>query len=75
MEGLQLGSDVHYVLPDGEVRAAKVSRIWSLGTGLVNLFVFVDGTNDGFETSPIWKTSVLYNEQGEPNTWHWPPKI
>lgn len=74
MESLGAGRIVHYVMPDGEVRPAMVVRIWSLDNGCVNLNVFVDFLNDKSETSPIWKTSVLYDENKEPNTWHWPER-
>lgn len=48
--------------------------------GCSNLQVFTDGINDryhadhlpkGFEGGIAWKTSVLYSESKEPNTWHW----
>ena len=39
-----VGRIVHYVLPDGQCRAAIIVRVWDLRT--VNLSVFGDGQND-----------------------------
>ncbi len=66
---------VSFVMDDGEVRPAVVVRVWPQSDGLVNLNVFVDFLNDKCETSPIWKTSVRYDENKEPGTWHWPPRV
>ncbi|SRR6266704_2249641 len=60
MEGLTVGRIVHYVLESGRLkgdcRPAIVVRNWSNHTipgndGMVNLQVFTDGLNDGFETA------------------------
>lgn len=83
MEGLIEGRIVHYVLPEGpnqgEHRPAVVVRAWGRyphaspeASGMVNLQVFFDGTNDGhgLNTQP-WRTSVHYSEEQLPGTWHW----
>lgn len=59
-----------------KVRPAVVVAVWDAVTGVSNLQVFVDGTNDGFrpEQGTVWKTSARYSEAREPGTWHWPPR-
>ena len=93
MEGLAVGRFVHYVLSNGEHRAAVIVRTWETGTdvrGLVNLQVFLDGSND-YATLPLsggvaitqgtppaiwWCTSVLNDDEGKaPGTWHWPERV
>ena len=73
MEGLTEGRIVHYVLPEGrskgQHRPAMVVRVW-WGTA-VNLQVFVDGSNDGYASGMTWRTSVHYDPDGAPDTWHW----
>jgi len=86
-----IGRIVHYVLPEGrsagDHRPAVIVRVWGedqvrAGTlpasalGTVQLQVFVDDSNDGFEaeTVAVWKTSVIHDETGKPNTWHWPER-
>ncbi len=72
-----IGSIVHYVLPDGksagQVRPAVVVRIWddtkTIGTS--QLQVFTDDQNDGLPPV-MWATSILYDENGAPGTWHFP---
>ena len=53
MDGLTEGRIVHYVLESGrnkgEHRPAIVVRDWKQENGLVQLQVFTDGHNDGFE--------------------------
>lgn len=77
MEGLTEGRMVHFVMPDGEHRAAVISRVWRPQTpecpGYSNLTVFTDWGNDGPEnkTGLRWETSVCYSEAKEPRTWHW----
>ena len=75
MEGLQEGRIVNYVLKGGKIRAAIVVNAW-YRTGIVNVMVFLDGTNDGAAVGspPMWRTSVHYSEDHEPETWHWPSK-
>lgn len=71
---------MHYVLPEGrsagEHRPAIVVRLWEPGggsTGYAQLQVFTDAGNDGM--NPVeWKTSVLFDENGKPGTWHWPER-
>ncbi|MGN6563420.1 MAG: hypothetical protein ACTHMU_12245 [Thermomicrobiales bacterium] len=81
MDGLTEGRMVHYVLPDGrgkgEHRPAVVVHVWrqyqEQMPGYSNLLVFTDAENDGFFTSEAvqWRTSVHYNAEGKPGTWHW----
>lgn len=91
MDGLIEGRVVHYVLPDmedyqkcgvvGEHRPAIVVRNWHVPgyDGMVNLQVFIDGSNDigldGHHTATKWATSVHYSEEKEPGTWHWIEKV
>lgn len=83
MEGLTEGRIVHYVPNDyegfryQEHRPAIVVKLWEKGGGIlgcVQLQVFIDGSNDlvGLAGTPaVWRTSVLYNADGKPGTWHW----
>lgn len=72
------GRIVHYVLPNGEHRAAMIVRAWKprqVGgdAGVANLHVFYDGSNDDAvnEQGNAWVTSVHYSEDPQPRTWHW----
>lgn len=71
MDGLTEGRIVHFVLPNGDHRPAIVVRVWT--APLVNLQVFIDGTNDHVpqDTYNVWQTSIPFNESGKPGTWHW----
>lgn len=82
MEGLTEGHIVHYVLSNGEHRAAIVVRVfepYGKEAGLANLIVFSDGSNDksvvSGEVSPqglFWATSAHYDPEGtKHHTWHW----
>jgi hypothetical protein len=72
MEGLIEGRIVHYVVESGEHRPAIVVHVFNEETGLVNLQVFTDVSNDGLAESIIWKTSIGYSEDASiTNTWHW----
>lgn len=82
MKGLTEGRIVHYVLDSGrsqgEHRPAIVVRVWrngyqdEAGVPLVQLQVFTDQTNDGFDTGIIWRTSVHFDDQDKPaGSWHW----
>ena len=77
MEGLTEGRMVHFVMPDGEHRAAVIVRVWRPQTpanpGYSNLTVFTDWGNDGTgnETGLRRETSICYSEAKEPQTWHW----
>lgn len=80
MTGLTEGRMVHYVLANGEHRPAIVVRVWrNLAApcdGYVNLQVFTDGSNDHSAESDadpgiMWRTSVCYDEDKPPHTWHW----
>lgn len=91
LQGLSEGRIVHYVLDagrsKGQHRPAIVVRDWKQENGLVQLQVFTDGWNDGFNevhqgehgivtlsSNVIWRTSVHYDENHEPGTWHWPER-
>lgn len=90
MEGLIEGRIVHYVLPagnsKGEHRPAIIVKVWEAhrAQGTVNLQVFTDGNNDvspgGRESESYgkgiaWATSVHYDENKAPNTWHWIERV
>ena len=79
---LHVGAIVHYVLAahdanySNECRPAIVVKIWDKETGCSQLQVFMDGdgneyNNDG-TPNVIWRTSILYSQDNEPSTWHWP---
>ncbi len=70
------GRIVHYVMPDGQHRPAVVVQVWNKDTGCSNLQVFTDGSNDGpdYRKGLFWATSVIYSENKEPSTWHWPER-
>ncbi len=87
MEGVNEGRVVHYVLKNGEHRPAIVVNAWNPDSplrkqGIVNMVVFLDGSNDGIEAGrahldtalQAWRTSVHYSEDKEPGTWHWPER-
>lgn len=73
-----VGRIVNYVLPSGpyrgEVRPCMVVRVWS--GNLFNGQVFTDSpeAQDSNDCLPpvMWATSVVYNEDKHPGTWHWP---
>lgn len=78
MDGLTEGRIVHYVMTNGEHRAAIVVKVWSKESGVSNLTVFTDWTNDmktsdgsPLQSGDMWETSVLYSEEPKPGTWHW----
>ena len=80
MDGLTEGRIVHYVLESGrsqgEHRPAIVVKVWpqyaESHPGMVQLQVFTDQTNDGFDTGTIWRTSIHPDfEDKKPGTWHW----
>lgn len=68
MDGLTIGRIVHY-LNAGKHRAAVVTHVWDKETGVVNLYVFPDGSHP-LET--ITPTSVKFDAEAiEAYTWHW----
>jgi hypothetical protein len=82
MDGKTEGRIVHFVLAEGQHRAAMIVRSWQ--GDMVNLRVFLDGTNDSRylvenhhayslmgDAGSLWKTSVHYDEEKKPGTWHW----
>jgi hypothetical protein len=75
MKGLTEGRMVHYVLSNGEHRPAVIVKVWDQETGMVNLQVILDGTNDRavIDTSKpmAWETSRLFSAEPKPLTWHW----
>ena len=81
-----IGRVVHYVLEagphQGEHRPAFIVRVWGdTPDALVNLQVFVDGSNDyykhqGPEPLTLWRTSVHRNNDASVfGTWHWPEYV
>ncbi len=84
MDGLSVGRVVHFLPNDGrnpgECRAATIVKVWNPPTGCSNLAVLYDGTNDlpdalaseQTQVSPRWRTSVNFDAEGKPYTWHWP---
>lgn len=84
IEGLTEGRIVHYVFAGhdalaqpGEHRPSIVVRDWKQDLGTVNLQVFLDGANDNAGaggSGTYWKTSVLYDPDGKPGTWHFPER-
>lgn len=62
------GTMVHFVLENGQHRAALIVKDWGYGT--CNLTVFADWTNDGKGGGIYWETSVRHSEDKEPHTWH-----
>lgn len=86
MKGLTEGRIVHFVMNNGEHRPSIIVKVWNAVTGTVNMQVFTDGTNDveppstpnestllqeAIATGILWRTSITYNEEKTPNTWHW----
>ncbi len=49
----------------GDICPAMVVRVWDSKTGSVNLQVLLDGSDT------YWATSVPYDEQKGPRSWHW----
>lgn len=84
MEGVTEGRNVHYVMQNGQHRAAFIVRAWNTyDEGMVNLTVLLDGDNDAHPATLepgakvlapglLWVTSVHYSEDTTiPRTWHW----
>lgn len=76
MKKITVGRIVNFVMPDGSIRPAIVVRVWGSGDpgeDLVNVQVFTDSHNDGFEWGVEWRTSVRHDEiHNATGTWHWP---
>lgn len=82
VEGLTEGRIVHFVpraRTAGEYNSthnpeshmpAIVVRVWDKEIGSVNLQVFTDNSNDGFNENVVWRTCVVYSEEPKPYTWH-----
>ncbi len=79
------GRIVHVHAPGVDhCQPAIVVRAWGDGTGVLNLQVFRDGSND-HEAGTIaldhgaavrWATSVGYSEdRADGQTWHWPEYV
>lgn len=79
-----IGRIVRYVRHDGLVeRPAIIVRVWPGSiTNNVQLQVFND-SGEGRRQSPhnddlpnvTWETSVVYDEEKKPHTWHWPDQV
>lgn len=69
-----IGSIVHFVMPAGPSRGEHRPAIVVTEPvdNLVNLQVFIDGSNDGYPhtRTAIWEQGVPYSEGMEPGTWH-----
>jgi len=62
---------VEFVGKDGKtVRPAIITEV--ISNTLVNLRIFRDGAEGCYV--PDRETSIAYNEDGEPTTWHWPAR-
>lgn len=72
LSGLIVGRIVHYVMPSGKHRPAIVVQVWSTQSGMSNLQVFLDGSNDGYSASDglQWFGSIFHDKDGAPGTWH-----
>ena len=68
LKGLQVGRNVHYVLPNGIHRPAIITHIWGVELGVIDLTAFpVERDN----LPNVWpRTSVLHSDSHEPMTWH-----
>lgn len=77
MDGITEGRIVHYVLPNGEHRAAMIVNGWHGGIGsdhLVNLHVFLDGLND--KAADLVQTSVsIYDTETIRQGWLWATSV
>lgn len=82
-DGLKHGRHVDFIMPNGEHRAAIVSRCHSQDSGLVNLQVITDGYSDhinvshrvsGHVPAMVWFENIPYAPASEQKTytWHWP---
>lgn len=72
-----IGRIVHYVIQNGQHRAAVVVNYWPNDDQRANLTVFVDQMNDK-EFAPNGNLAVGSAKQDEetkaPGTWHWPER-
>jgi hypothetical protein len=82
-----IGRLVNYVLQDGQIRPLLVVRVWGDVpiNGYVNGILYFDGSNDARvlpheHPNPAgmpmqWVTSIHYDAEKKPGTWHWPERI
>lgn len=84
MDGLTEGRIVHFVMPNGQHRPAIVVHVWNKTSGVSNLTVFSDWTNDTHNLpnafhnpddiahGMFWVTSANPDEETKKSgTWHW----
>lgn len=77
IEGLIIGAITHFVLPAGrsmgQHRAAIITNIWDEVDGIVDLTVFIDGSEDGYPYNQpaVFFNGVQFSETKENGTWHW----
>jgi hypothetical protein len=74
MEGLTPGRMVHYVLDNGEHRAAVITKVLRSDIGLVNIQVFTDVSDIPSKLATTYNPSVAlveYSEVPKRDTWHW----
>ena len=70
MNRTTIGRIVRFINEGGDERAAIITIVWSEET--VNLFVF---PTDSLEAGASGvRRSIVYDEQGLVNTWHWPER-
>lgn len=76
-----VGRIVHFMLPNGEHRAAFVVRVFDSNpteSSVANLQVFLDGGNDVEFVEhgmTMWRTSVHQDaSEKKPGTWHEPER-
>lgn len=73
---------IHYVLPEGpsagQCRPGVIVRVWNQETGMSNLNVHLDGSNDGGGSLLMAAPSVSYAKGapsstgvGSAHSWHW----
>lgn len=78
-----VGRTVNYVLKDGQIRPLLVVRVWS--PVYINGVLTFDGSNDAnilpcehpnpAAQPTMWLTSIHYDAEEKPGTWHWPERV
>jgi hypothetical protein len=59
--------------------AGVIVKVWDRERGYINATIFPDGSNTGLKHDPgalmAWRTSISYDANGAPGTWHFPEPI